>query len=173
MVTWGRLRQGLALGLINLGTAGLLSWRAPMLAVESQTVQQPATPGIHLELQLRQRQLLVYRHNQVIRSYPVAVGKPGWETPVGQFQVRELVKNPVWGSFTDGRIVPAGHPKNPLGKFWIGFWTDGRDVIGFHGTPYPETVGKAISHGCIRLYNRDVQELFGLVGLGTPVVVKP
>jgi lipoprotein-anchoring transpeptidase ErfK/SrfK len=132
----------------------------------------PAVAQVWLELILSQRRVLVWRDNRVIRSYPVAVGKPGWETPQGDFVVEVKVKDPVWQSFTSSTQIPAGHPRNPLGRHWIGFWSDGVDEIGFHGTPHPETVGKAISHGCVRMYPRDVAELFNLVELGTPVRVR-
>ncbi|MBE9212262.1 L,D-transpeptidase [Plectonema cf. radiosum LEGE 06105] len=70
-----------------------------------------------------------------------------------------------------GKAITGGAPENPLGTHWIGFWTDGQNWVGFHGTPNPETVGKAVSHGCLRMYNRDIKELFQLVNLGTPVTV--
>ncbi len=127
---------------------------------------------VWLELILSQRRVQVWQDNRVIRRYPVAVGKPGWETPQGDFVVEVKVKDPVWQSFTSNKQIPAGHPNNPLGRHWIGFWSDGVDEIGFHGTPHPETVGKAVSHGCVRMYPRDVAELFDLVELGTPVRVR-
>ena len=60
-----------------------------------------------------------------------------------------------------------------MGERWIGFWTDGTNYIGFHGTPNEETVGQAASHGCVRMLNRDVLALFEKVGIGTIVVVEP
>lgn len=127
---------------------------------------------MRLELVLSQRQLYVWRGHQLIRRYPVAVGKPGWETPQGDFVVETKVKDPVWRSFTDNRQIPARHPRNPLGRHWIGFWSDGVDAIGFHGTPYPETIGKAVSHGCVRMYPHHIAELFDWVEIGTPVRVR-
>ncbi len=133
----------------------------------------PVQAHLWLELRLKQRRLRVWQDNRVIRSYPVAVGKPGWETPQGDFVVEVKVKDPVWQSFTSGQQIPARHPRNPLGRHWIGFWSDGVDAIGFHGTPYPETIGQAVSHGCVRMYPRDIAELFDLVEVGTPVRVRP
>jgi lipoprotein-anchoring transpeptidase ErfK/SrfK len=133
----------------------------------------PAQAHLWLELRLSQRRLRVWRDNRVIRVYPVAVGKPGWETPQGDFVVATKVQNPVWQSFSSNQVIPAGHPRNPLGRHWIGFWSDGVDAIGFHGTPYPETIGKAVSHGCVRMYPQDIAELFDLVQVGTPVRVRP
>ncbi len=141
----------------------LMVWGLATTAVRAQ---------VWVELILSQRQVRVWQDNRVIRRYPVAVGKPGWETPQGDFVVEVKVKDPVWQSFTSNQQIPGGHPRNPLGRHWIGFWSDGIDEIGFHGTPYPETVGKAVSHGCVRMYPQHVAELFNLVELGTPVRVR-
>jgi lipoprotein-anchoring transpeptidase ErfK/SrfK len=123
-----------------------------------------------------------------LRRFPVAVGRPGWETPVGQFRVIELVADPIWEHPATGARVPPG-PDNPLGSRWIGFHRDcrgrsgfnGVEVLtvegcvssGFHGTPQRESVGRAVSHGCVRLFDEHVRELFELVQMGTPVTVLP
>lgn len=132
---------------------------------------QPVTQPITLEIRLSRRRVFVYRQGKVVKSYPVAVGRPGWETPKGTFRVLDKQKNPTWIHPLTGAVVPAGDPENPLGRHWIGFWTNGRNWIGFHGTPTPKSVGRAVSHGCIRMYNKDIQELFALVPVGTVVKV--
>jgi lipoprotein-anchoring transpeptidase ErfK/SrfK len=126
----------------------------------------------HLKINLRQRKVTVYQGKNLIKSYPIAVGKKGWETPVGSFRVRDMLVNPTWIHPKTGKSIPGGDAKNPLGNYWIGFWTNGKDWVGFHGTPNPETVGTSASHGCIRMYNQDVEELFKLVNIGTPVTVE-
>lgn len=144
----------------------------PLPSLQSKETLQPATKNIHLELDLTKRRVFVFEDAKEIHSYPVAIGKPGWETPAGTFKVRRLLKDPIWRSFYDDQVIPAGSPDNPLGKFWIEFWTDGKDVIGFHATPYPDTVGKEISHGCVRMYEKDIEEMFKLVSVDTLVIVK-
>lgn len=62
---------------------------------------------------------------------------------------------------------------NELGHYWIGFWTNGKISVGFHGTPHPQTVGKSISHGCIRMYDKDIEELFDEIDVGDTVRVVP
>jgi lipoprotein-anchoring transpeptidase ErfK/SrfK len=127
---------------------------------------------LRLEISLSRRRVSVLRGNNLIRSYPIAVGRPGWETPTGTYQVRQMLRNPTWiNPMKKGISIPGGDPENPLGRFWIGFWTDGKNWIGFHGTPNPKSVGTAASHGCIRMYNKDVEELFNKVSLGTEVKV--
>jgi lipoprotein-anchoring transpeptidase ErfK/SrfK len=124
-----------------------------------------------LQVDLNRRRVFVYRGKTRIKSYPIAVGRANWKTPTGNFQVLQVLENPIWINPFTGKAIPAGHPNNPLGDYWIGFWTNGRNWIGFHGTPNPESVGKAVSHGCLRMHNQDIKELFHLVSLGTPLTV--
>lgn len=126
---------------------------------------------LRLEIRLSQRRVVLYRGDTVFKTYPVAVGRPGWETPTGSFKVMQKFKNPTWVHPLNGSVIPAGDPENPLGRYWIGFWTDGKNWVGFHGTPNPQSVGTAASHGCIRMYNKDIEELFPLISLGTAVIV--
>jgi len=129
-------------------------------------------PNIQLVLRLAQRRVFVYRNDQQVASYPVAVGKPGWETPTGEFQVIQMVENPTWQNPWTGEVTQPG-PNSALGLRWIGFWTDGKDTIGFHGTPTVNSIGSAASHGCVRMRNEDVVALFSQVEMGTIVVVEP
>jgi hypothetical protein len=129
---------------------------------------------LRLEIQLARRQVTVYLGETPVKRYPIAIGRPGWETPIGSFKVLEKIKDPTWvNPFKKGVVIPGGDPENPLGRYWIGFWTDGNNWIGFHGTPNPHSVGNAASHGCIRMYNKDVEELFQKVKVGTVVTVIP
>jgi lipoprotein-anchoring transpeptidase ErfK/SrfK len=127
---------------------------------------------IRLVVKLSKRRVYVYKGKAAVASYPIAVGKPGWETPLGDYQVFNMEKNPIFKSFKSGRIVNPG-PENPLGVRWIGIWTDGKTQLGFHGTNEPELIGQAVSHGCMRMHNKDVMALFEQVAIGTPVKVEP
>ncbi len=159
-------------------------------AAQPGAVAVSGKPGPQRELVLdrRQRHVRVLDSGREVRRFPVAVGRPGWETPVGRFQVIELVKDPIWEHPATGQRVPPG-PANPLGSRWIGFHRDclgrsgfnGREYLvvegcvssGFHGTPNRESVGQAVSHGCVRLLDEHARELFDLVSVGTPVTVLP
>ncbi|MEO0457339.1 MAG: L,D-transpeptidase [Cyanobacteria bacterium P01_A01_bin.114] len=133
---------------------------------------ESAEQSVQLVLRLEERQLYVYRGDTLETTFPVAVGRAGWETPTGSFEVSSMVENPGWTNpFTDEVVSPG--PENPLGERWIAFWTDGQYEIGFHGTPNRESVGKAASHGCVRLYNEDVRALYDMVSPGTLVTVLP
>ncbi len=147
-----------------------------------------ADPRRQLVLDRQHRLLLVLDNGQERHRYPVAVGMPGWETPVGRFEVIEKTANPVWEHPATGLKIKPG-PDNPLGSRWIGFHRDCRGrkgfngleqlelkgcvIAGFHGTPNRSSIGRAVSHGCVRLYDENVQELFDLVRIGTPVTVLP
>ncbi len=120
---------------------------------------------------LGDRRTYVYKENTVIASYPIAVGKEGWETPTGSFKVIQMKKNPSWRHPITGQVFAAGKD-SPLGERWISFWSDGKNQIGFHGTPDHEVIGTAISHGCLRMRNADVLLLYKQVNMGTTVVVK-
>ncbi len=139
-------------------------------AVEQPTDQAEQT--VRLRLNLSDRKVYVYRGETLETSYPVAIGRPGWETPTGEYEVYSQLVNPGWTNPLDGSVMTPG-PDNPLGDRWIAFWTDGTNEIGFHGTPNRDSVGQAASHGCIRMYNEDVRELYEVVALGTPVIVEP
>ncbi|NEQ40194.1 MAG: L,D-transpeptidase [Okeania sp. SIO3I5] len=127
---------------------------------------------IHLVIKLSDRRVYVYQDDQLKTSYRIAIGREGWETPTGTHKVIQKISNPSWKHPFTGEIIPPG-PENPLGERWIGFWTDGTNYIGFHGTPNEETVGQAVSHGCVRMFNQDVLALFEKVGIGTTVLVEP
>lgn len=131
----------------------------------------PQTAVVRIEIDLSDRRLTLFYGTKRAKVFPVAVGREGWRTPVGEFQVQQMIRDPAWINPFTGAMIPGGHARNPLGRHWIGFWTDGNNWIGMHGTPNPDSVGREASHGCIRLYNEDIEELFRLVQVGTPVSV--
>ncbi|WP_083636737.1 L,D-transpeptidase family protein [Leptolyngbya sp. 'hensonii'] len=126
----------------------------------------------HVVVDLSDRRVYLYRAEKLQSSYPVAVGQAGWETPPGNFKITQMKRDPVWTHPITGVIVSPG-PENPLGSRWIGFLTEGKHAIGFHGTNQDRSVGKAVSHGCLRMRNRDIMALYDRVAVGTPVTVKP
>ncbi len=161
-----------------LGTIAALTVPQIGLAIETLPIQspnvvqiQPETQPLRLEISLSKRQVTLYQADVKVKTYPIAVGRPGWETPTGTFQVMQKVRNPIWVHPFTGEKVAGKDPENPLGGYWLGFWTDGKNAIGFHGTPTPLSVGKAASHGCVRMYVKDIAELFEQINLGTVVTV--
>ena len=141
--------------------------------LNSEPLPRVSSAAPHLVIDLSHRQVSFYQHDGRQKKYRIAIGRAGWETPVGQFRVMDMRQNPTWINPFTGQAIAANDPKNPLGGYWIGFWTDGRNWIGFHGTPNVDSVGTAASHGCIRMYRQDIAELFAQVTPGMPVIVQP
>jgi len=141
----------------------------PQTAATSPDTTPLAT---HVVLVLGEKKVYAYQNDRILASYPVAIGKKGWETPKGNFQVIQMVENPVWENPWNGKKIPASLD-GPIGVRWIGFWSDGKNTIGFHGTPkkHEHFLGKAASHGCVRMRNPDVIALYNMVQTGIPVSV--
>ncbi|MGE5577416.1 MAG: L,D-transpeptidase [Syntrophothermus sp.] len=108
--------------------------------------------------------LYLYEEGRLIRQYPIAVGRMVTPSNFGEYRIINRVVNPTW--YPEGREpVPPG-PDNPVGTRWLGINLEG---YGIHGTNDPSSIGKAVSKGCIRMRNEDVEELHDLVRIGTPV----
>ncbi len=126
--------------------------------------------SVTLRLSLTKRYLEVEAPGKPVIRYEVAVGQTDWQTPVGSFAVTSMIERPAWQHPITKEDIPPG-PDNPLGDRWIGFWTDGESQIGFHGTNQEELIGQAVSHGCVRMRNQDIRDLYERVGIGTKVEV--
>ncbi|MBV9037909.1 MAG: L,D-transpeptidase [Acidobacteriaceae bacterium] len=121
------------------------------------------TPARRIVISLPQRRLMLFEGESIVTTYDVAVGKPSTPSPVGRWEIANRIDHPTW--YRHGNPVTPG-PHNPLGTRWIGLSKSG---YGIHGTNEPDSIGKAVSHGCIRMRNRDVEELFALVEPGMTV----
>lgn len=130
--------------------------------IEAQQGVAQATKRV-IVVSLEDRKLALVEDGKVKKVYTVAVGKPSTPSPVGTYTIQSRVANPTYSH--DGRIVPPG-PHNPVGSRWMGLNLRG---YGIHGTNVPSSIGKAASHGCIRMGKADVEELFGLVQVGDAV----
>lgn len=173
-----QLNQPLTQGeLIALIHQGLVHQRrvariaSPYVVNPSQLLPQSVPQVSLLVVNLTRRELTAFQGEHRLKTYRIAVGRAGWETPVGDHRVQQMIEMPAWKNPFTGDVIPSGDPDNPLGKRWIGFWTNGKDWSGFHGTPNPRSVGQAVSHGCIRMYNEDIVELFPMVSTQTIVRV--
>lgn len=107
--------------------------------------------------------------DKILKMYKISIGLDESPTPEGEFKVQLKEENPTWyptGRYKDKGPVPPGSD-NPLGTRWIQF----SYTYGIHGTIYPEYIGQPASGGCIRMHNKDVEELFEKVKVGTPVII--
>ncbi|MCB0873982.1 MAG: L,D-transpeptidase family protein [Thermoleophilia bacterium] len=116
--------------------------------------------------------LRLFKGERLMRTMTVAVGMPGHPTPEGRFEMTRLDRNPVWyppdSRWAEGLGPVEPGRGNPLGTRWMGISSP---AIGIHGTPPPETLGTAASHGCVRLSITNAEWLFNLVERGTPVKI--
>jgi lipoprotein-anchoring transpeptidase ErfK/SrfK len=127
-----------------------------------------AKPGKSLRsvlVSIPDRQLAVIDNGVILRTFPVSVGAADSPSPTGIFQIVSRVARPVYSHM--GTVIAAG-PDNPLGPRWMGLSVKG---YGIHGTNQPRSIGKAASHGCIRLSNRDIVELYNLLSVGDTVEI--
>ncbi len=117
--------------------------------------------------------LVLQLDGRFFKRYNAGTGKYG-RTPVGTFVVSDRIPEPVWWR-PDGRAIPFGDPENILGTRWLAIRATGdtEDARGYgiHGTWNDASIGHAESAGCVRMHNPDVEELFMLVPVGTPVTI--
>ena len=120
----------------------------------------PVATERRIVVSIPDRALAVVENGRVVLRFRVSVGAPESPSPTGEFRVINCVANPVY--YHPGDVIPAG-PDNPVGPRWIGLNIKG---YGIHGTNEPRLIGRDVSHGCIRLRNRDVKKLFARVRVG-------
>lgn len=112
------------------------------------------------------RKLAVIDNGVVIATFQVAVGAKVSPSPTGEFTIVSLVTNPTY--YHRGTVIPTGKD-NPVGTRWVGLTLKG---YGIHGTNAPGSIGRAASHGCIRLRNRDMERLFTMLRVGDRVQIR-
>lgn len=118
--------------------------------------------------------LALYKRLKLVKTYPIAVGRVGLETPAGLYKISNKAINPAWtvpnaswaGSLA-GRVIPGGTAENPLKSRWLGVY----DGVGVHGTSDRGSIGSNASHGCIRMLVEDVEALYDDVPVGTPTYI--
>lgn len=129
--------------------------------------------GMTIVVRLASRTLELYEGVEIDRTYRIAVGKPGYSTPRGSWEITAKRYRPSWGNPGSAwaadmpATIPPG-PSNPLGTRAMNLNVSG---IRIHGTSAVNSIGTAASHGCMRMVRRDVEELYDLVDVGTPVLI--
>jgi L,D-transpeptidase ErfK/SrfK len=112
------------------------------------------------------RKLAVLENGIVVAGFPISVGAEASPSPAGEFKIVNRVTHPTY--YHAGAAIPPGK-SNPVGTRWIGLSEKG---YGIHGTNAPGSIGRASSHGCIRLRNRDMERLFGMLRVGDVVEIR-
>lgn len=110
-------------------------------------------PQYRIIVDLSDFQLHLLDGNIVVRTFPVAIGKMATQSPPGNYTI--VNKQP--------------NPGGPFGAYWLGL---SKPHYGIHGTNDPSSIGRSVSHGCIRMYNEDVVELAALVPIHTRVTIR-
>jgi len=156
---------------LKLSNLATVAATAIILAVKAQSQTQlqvpaepaPLAPTRLIVVSLEDRKLALLQDGQVVKTYSVAVGKPSTPSPVGTFTIQRRVANPVYQH--QGKLIPPG-PRNPVGSRWMGLSIPG---YGIHGTNDQKSIGKPVSHGCIRMAKADLEEFYALVSVGDTV----
>jgi lipoprotein-anchoring transpeptidase ErfK/SrfK len=134
-----------------------------MAAAEALAQENSSRPARRIVVSIPDRKLAVLEGDRIVRIFQTAVGAPLSPSPTGVYQIVNTIADPTW--YTKGKIVPPGKC-NPLGTRWLGL---SRKGYGIHGTNRPGSIGRNASHGCIRMRNREVEELFKMVAVGEKV----
>jgi L,D-transpeptidase ErfK/SrfK len=161
--TWVNGPPSAAPAAAHLGTPAQTNASVPAVA---------PVKGLRLVARLRDRRVYLYHRQRLLASYPIAIGREGWETPTGQFNISHMRRYPVWKHPLTHDVYPPG-PENPLGSRWIEFWANSKLQFGLHGTNDENLIGQAVSHGCLRMRNQDVEQLYDQISVGTPFEVQP
>jgi lipoprotein-anchoring transpeptidase ErfK/SrfK len=118
--------------------------------------------------------LTFYKDLQKAKTYGVAVGQAGLETPAGLYSIQNKAVNPAWhvpdsdwAGDLAGTVIPGDDPSNPIKARWLGVY----DGVGVHGTDAAGSIGTAASHGCIRMRIPEVIELYDQVPVGAPIYI--
>ncbi len=155
---------------------------APRLIRPGRTVLKPKMNALELAkayptivtIDRGSFKLRLFKNLKLTKSYGVAVGAAGFDTPGGRYSIANKTVNPVWtapnkpwAGLYAGRSVPGGSAENPLKARWLGI----ANGVGIHGTGAPWSIGTRASHGCIRMTVPDVIDLYDRVPVGTPVLI--
>ena len=153
--------------------AAVLVAAVEALAQEAQgskvSASQPLAPAASSQLERRiivsipDRKLALIEDGRVVKVYAIAVGTEVSPSPSGEYRIAHRILQPTY--YAPGKVIPPG-TANPLGTRWLGLNLKG---FGIHGTNEPRSIGRNSSHGCIRMRNRDVEDLFDRVRSGDRV----
>jgi lipoprotein-anchoring transpeptidase ErfK/SrfK len=123
-------------------------------------------PQRQIIVSIPDRKLALVEDGDVVKIYDVAVGATHSPSPTGEFTIVNRLENPTY--YRPGVVIEPG-ASNPLGTRWMGLSQKG---FGIHGTNQPKSIGRAASHGCIRMAQKDLEELFTLVHVGDTVSIR-
>ena len=170
-MNWGNLPKKFAAGLLGLALIFNLSSahaeESPPKNSTENVADKPAEPERKIVINSASRILTLYEGNKKLAMYPLGLGKTSTPTPTGYYKILEKATNPTWIDPSDPEYeIPSG-PNNPLGYRWMQI----QGNYGIHGTNKPDSIGYYVSNGCIRMNEKDVEELYDAVEVNTPVEI--
>jgi lipoprotein-anchoring transpeptidase ErfK/SrfK len=167
------LTRQLEAAVLNAGADRTIAARTHYTKPEVTTAEVASTYPSYLTLDRASFTLRLWKHLKLAKSYTVAVGQEGLETPEGLYHIQEKEENPswhvpnsAWAGDLAGQVIPPG-PEDPIKARWMAIF----EGAGIHGTEEVESLGSAASHGCVRMSIPDVIELYPQVEVGTPIFI--
>ena len=170
-----RLERQVARRLLATGDVKTVTAKTQVVAPEVTTEELAEKYPAILVVDRANFKLNLYRGLKLAKTYGIAVGQVGLETPAGLYHIQNKAVDPAWtmpnsdwvAPADRGRVVPGGVPENPLKARWLGIF----DGAGIHGTDAEASIGSAASHGCVRMRIPDVIELYDQVPVGAPIYI--
>ncbi len=167
------LTRELKAAVLNANADHTIAARTHYTEPDVTTEEVAAAYPSYLTLDRASFTLRLWKDLKLAKTYTVAVGQEGLETPEGLYEIQEKEENPTWhvpesdwaGSLA-GQDIPPG-PSNPIKARWMGIY----EGAGIHGTEETYSLGSAASHGCVRMAIPDVEELYDQVEVGTPIFI--
>jgi lipoprotein-anchoring transpeptidase ErfK/SrfK len=167
------LTRELKAAVLNANADHTIAARTHYTKPDVTTEEVAAAYPSYLTLDRASFTLRLWKDLKLAKTYTVAVGQEGLETPEGLYHIEEKEENPTWhvpesdwaGSLA-GQDIPPG-PSNPIKARWMAIY----EGAGIHGTEEVESLGSAASHGCVRMAISDVEELYDQVEVGTPIYI--
>jgi lipoprotein-anchoring transpeptidase ErfK/SrfK len=170
-----QLKRDVRRRLLDVGTDKTVRARTEVVKPEVTTEELAEKYPAILIVDRPNFQLTLYKNLKLAKTYNVAIGAVGLETPAGLYHIQNKAVNPAWtmpnsdwvAPADRGTVVPGGVPENPLKARWLGIF----DGAGIHGTDNEASIGTAASHGCVRMRIPDVIELYDQVPVGAPIYI--
>ena len=170
-----QLRRDLERELLDTGRRRVARVRTAVVKPEVTTAQLAEKYPAVVIVNRGSFQLTLYKNLKPAKTYGIAIGKVGLETPAGLYHIQNKAVDPAWTMPNSdwvapedrGKVVPGGTAENPLKARWLGIFAG----AGIHGTDAESSIGTAASHGCVRMRIPDVKELYDQVPVGAPIYI--
>jgi lipoprotein-anchoring transpeptidase ErfK/SrfK len=170
----GALRAAIVERLVRPETSRTLAVPTKALRPKVTTKELTSRYRYFISVSRNQRVLRFFVDLELAKTYRVGIGRAGFETDAGLYEIETKAANPAWyvpnkpwAGDLAGEVIAPDDPKNPIEARWMGFW----DGAGIHGTADEASIGTAASHGCVRMTVRDVIDLYDRVPLRTPLYI--